>query len=180
MKELSLNILDIAKNSVTANATLIHIDVIETAQRLTITIRDNGCGMTPEFLERVADPFTTTRTTRKVGLGIPLLKMEAQMAGGDLTIVSTVGKGTELSAWFDQNNIDRPPLGDLSATVVTLIQGSPNIDFVFTHSCEEGSYTLDTREIREIMGDISLAEAAVLGWLSEFLIENESGLRREA
>ena len=176
MKELSLNILDIAKNSVTAGATLVEITVEETPARLTISVRDNGCGMTPEFVARVTDPFTTTRTTRKVGLGIPLLQMEAQMAGGDLTIVSEVGKGTTLTAWFDPNNIDMPPLGDLTSSLVTLIQGSPDIDFLFTHQVGEESYVLDTRQIREIMGEISLAEPEILGWLTDFLTENESTL----
>lgn len=176
MKELSLNILDIAKNSVTAGATLIEITVTEAPSRLTISVRDNGCGMTPEFVARVTDPFTTTRTTRKVGLGIPLLQMEAQMAGGNLTIESEVGKGTTTTAWFDPNNIDMPPLGDLVSSIVTLIQGSPDIDFLFTHSVGEGSYVLDTREIREIMGGISLAEPEILGWLTDFLTENESAL----
>lgn len=180
MKELSLNILDIAKNSVTAGASLVEISVTETPSRLTILVKDNGCGMTPEFVARVTDPFTTTRTTRKVGLGIPLLQMEARMAGGDLTIESEVGVGTTLTAWFDAKNIDMPPLGDLTSSVVTLIQGSPEIDFLFTHTLGEEGYTLDTREIREIMGDISLAEPEVLSWLADFLTENESTLRREA
>ncbi len=176
MKELSLNILDIAKNSVTAGATRIEITVAQTPVRLTITVRDNGCGMTPEFVARVTDPFTTTRTTRKVGLGIPLLQMEARMAGGDLSIESEVGKGTTTSAWFDPGNIDMPPLGDLVSSVVTLIQGSPDIDFLFTHSYGSESYCLDTRELREIMGDISLAEPEVLEWIAGFLTENESTL----
>lgn len=176
MKELSLNILDIAKNSVTAGATCIEITVTEMPQRLSITVADNGCGMTPEFVARVTDPFTTTRTTRKVGLGIPLLKMEAQMSGGDLTITSQVGEGTTVSAWFDPGNIDMPPLGDLNSSILTLIQGSPEIDFVFTHARGAGSYTLDTREIREIMGDISLAEPEILAWLGDFLQENEASL----
>ena len=176
MKELSLNILDIAKNSVTAGASLIEITVTETSSRLTISVSDNGCGMTPEFVAQVTDPFTTTRTTRKVGLGIPLLQMEARMAGGDLTIQSAVGKGTTTTAWFDPGHIDMPPLGDLVSSIVTLIQGSPDIDFRFTHSVGAEHYTLDTREIREIMGDISLAEPEVLSWLAGFLTENESTL----
>ncbi len=176
MKELSLNILDIAKNSVTAGATLVEITVEELPNRLSITVRDNGCGMTPEFVARVTDPFTTTRTTRKVGLGIPLLQMEARMAGGDLTIASEVGKGTILTAWFDPDNIDMPPLGDLPSSMVTLIQGSPDIDFLFTHLRDGAEYSLDTRDIREIMGDISLAEPEVLGWLSDYLTEHESTL----
>ena len=176
MKELSLNILDIAKNSVTAGATRIEILVEETPERLLISISDNGCGMTPEFVARVTDPFTTTRTTRKVGLGIPLLKMEAQQAGGDLSITSEVGVGTTTSAWFDPGNIDMPPLGDLNSSLLTLIQGSPDIDWVFTHRKGENEYALDTREIREIMGDISLAEPEILGWLSGYIEENEATL----
>ncbi len=176
MKELSLNILDIAKNSVTAGATAIDITVTETPEKLTIAVSDNGCGMTPEFVARVTDPFTTTRTTRKVGLGIPLMKMEAQQSGGDLAITSEVGVGTTTTSWFDPGNIDMPPLGDLSASILTLIQGSPEIDWRFTHSKGEASYTLDTREIREIMGDISLAEPEILSWLGDYIAEGENTL----
>lgn len=176
MKELSLNVLDVAKNSVTAGATLIEIIITETPSRLTITITDNGCGMTPEFVARVTDPFTTTRTTRKVGLGLPLMKMEAQMSGGDLTIDSQVGKGTTVTTWFDPTNIDMPPLGDIISSVITLIQGSPDIDFIFTHAVCQEQYTLDTREIRAIMGDIPLCEPDILAWLTDFLKENESNI----
>ena len=176
MKELSLNILDVAKNSVTAGATKIEILVEETPERITITITDNGCGMTPEFVKRVTDPFITTRTTRKVGMGLPLMKMEAQMSGGDLSIESQVGKGTTVKSWFDPRNIDMPPLGDLTSSVTTLIQGSPDIDFIFTHRTPAGEYTLDTGEIRQIMGDIPLSEPEVIAWLTDYLRENESNI----
>lgn len=176
MKELSLNILDVAKNSVTAGATKIEILVEETPEQLAITITDNGCGMTPEFVKRVTDPFTTTRTTRKVGMGLPLMKMEAQMSGGDLSIESQVGKGTTVKSWFDPRNIDMPPLGDLTSSVTTLIQGSPDIDFIFTHRTPAGEYTLDTGEIRQIMGDIPLSEPEVIAWLTDYLRENESNI----
>ena len=176
MKELSLNILDVAKNSVTAGATKIDILVEETPERLTITITDNGCGMSPEFVSQVTDPFTTTRTTRKVGMGLPLMKMEAQMSGGDLSIESQVGKGTRVTSWFDPGNIDMPPLGDLASSITTLIQGSPDIDFVFTHRTPQGEYTLDTGEIRQIMGDIPLSEPEVIVWLTDYLHENESNI----
>ena len=176
MKELSLNILDVAKNSVTAGATKIEILVEETPEQLAITITDNGCGMTPEFVKRVTDPFTTTRTTRKVGMGLPLMKMEAQMSGGDLSIESQVGKGTTVKSWFDPRNIDMPPPGDLTSSVTTLIQGSPDIDFIFTHRTPAGEYTLDTGEIRQIMGDIPLSEPEVIAWLTDYLRENESNI----
>ena len=177
MKELSLHILDIVKNSVTAGASHIDLKLEETAEQiLTITIADDGKGMSPEFLASVTDPFTTTRTTRKVGMGLSLMKMEAQMSGGDLSIESTVGEGTTVTSWFDPDNIDMPPLGDLTSSITTLIQGSPDIDFVFTHRTPAGEYTLDTGEIRQIMGDISLSEPEIISWLTDYLHENESNI----
>ena len=177
MKELSLNILDIAKNSVTAGATLVEITVTETPARLTITVSDNGCGMTPEFVARVTDPFTTTRTTRKVGLGIPLLQMEAQMAGGDLSIESEVGKGTTTSAWFDPGHIDMPPLGDLNSSILTLIQGSPDIDFLFEYLRQDGkTVRLDTAEVRQILGpEVPLDLPDVLVWMQGAMEFEEEG-----
>ena len=143
---------------------------------LTMVIRDDGRGMSPELLARVTSPFATTRTTRKVGMGLPLMKMEAQMSGGDLSIESQVGKGTTVKSWFDPRNIDMPPLGDLTSSVTTLIQGSPDIDFIFTHRTPAGEYTLDTGEIRQIMGDIPLSEPEVIAWLTDYLRENESNI----
>lgn len=174
MKELSLNILDIAKNSVSAGAKLISIGVSETESRLVITIDDDGCGMDPEFLAQVTDPFTTTRTTRKVGMGIPLLKMTAEMAGGSFDIQSTVGAGTTVTAQFDRFSIDRPPLGDLAGSVVTLVQGSPDTEFVLERKCDGDEYVFDTRQIREIMGGIPLNEPEILQWIQEYIMENES------
>lgn len=107
-------------------------------------------------------------------MGLPLMKMEAQMSGGDLAIESQVGVGTTVTTWFDPQNIDMPPLGDLTASLITLIQGNPEIDLVFTHAGPEGEYTLDTGEVRMIMGDISLAEPEVIEWLTEFIHENEA------
>lgn len=183
MKELSLNILDIAKNSVTAGAGLVRITVDETPARLTIVIADDGCGMSEEFLARVTDPFTTTRTTRKVGMGIPLFKMAAEMSGGGFEIRSQVGKGTETTAWFDPNSIDTPPMGDLTGSILTLIQGSPDIDFLFIHRRAAGDgtpkeYELDTRQIRQIMEGVPLDTPELLEWMRGFMTENESELLR--
>ena len=138
MKELSLNILDIAQNSVKANASLIGISIDETDDVLSFKITDNGKGMTADFLSRVTDPFTTTRTTRKVGLGLPLLKMEAEMTGGSFSIKSkseTEYKehGTEVFASFNKKSIDYIPLGDIIDTLCTLVQGAENTDFIFNH-----------------------------------------------
>ena len=179
MKELSLNILDIAQNSVTARSTLIRIDLVETDDTLTITVSDNGCGMSKEMVENVTSPFTTSRTTRKVGLGIPLFKMAAEQTGGHLTITSKSEKdypddhGTVTSALFYKNHLDYTPLGDIINTIVTLIQGMGEIDLVFTHKSETFDVFLDTREIRNTLGgEIPLSTPDVLVWINEFLKEN--------
>ncbi len=178
MKELSMNVLDITKNSVKARATRIGITVEETADELTLTITDNGCGMTEEMVRSVSDPFCTTRTTRKVGLGIPLLKLAAEQTGGDVTIHSRhesthpIDHGTEVTARFYKNHIDFTPMGDIISTLTTLIQGSPEIDFVFRHIAERGEVTLDTRELRATLGgDIPLSTPEVLSWITEYLTE---------
>ena len=179
MKELSLNILDIAQNSVTARSTLIRIDLVETGDTLKITVSDNGCGMSKEMVDNVTSPFTTSRTTRKVGLGIPLFKMAAEQTGGNLTISSRSEKdfpndhGTVTSALFYKNHLDYTPLGDIINTVVTLIQGMGDIDLIFTHKSETLDVELDTRVIRETLGGgIPLSTPDVLVWITEFLKEN--------
>jgi hypothetical protein len=183
MKELSLNILDIAENSVRANATLINITIIEDSETLKVTIGDNGCGMTKEILENVTNPFCTTRTTRKVGLGIPLLKLQAEQTGGSVTIVSKHKDefpdthGTETEALFYKNHIDMTPLGDIIATVITLIQCNENLDFLFTHTTLNGEVRLDTRELREVLGDVPLNTVEVIMWIKENLIEQYEALK---
>ncbi len=174
MKDLSLHVLDIAENSVRAEATLVTISVVNSAARDRIILRfsDNGRGMSPELLARVTDPFTTTRTTRRVGLGIPLFKDAAEQTGGSFSIESTLGVGTTTTAEFVRSCIDTPPEGDLCGSVVTLIQGSPEIDFLFTYETDKGSFTCDTREIRELLGDVPLSEPAVVSFLSEYLREH--------
>ena len=178
MKELSLNVLDIAKNSVKAGATLIGISLEEQNGALTLTITDNGCGMKPEILEGVINPFYTTRTTRKVGMGIPLLKLAAEQTGGEVRISSRhrdehpTDHGTEVTATFFIDHIDFTPIGDLPATMETLIMGSPEIDFVFTHRSDVLSVELDTRQIREILGsDIPLDSFEVIQWIGGNLRE---------
>lgn len=178
MKELSLNVLDIAKNSVKAKATLISITIREENHVLTLTIEDDGCGMKSEILEGVVNPFYTTRTTRKVGMGIPLLKLAAEQTGGKVEITSrhesefADSHGTRVVAMFHTDHIDFTPLGDLVSTMETLIMGSPEIDFVFLHETEQRSVRLDTREIREILGaDVPLDSFEVIQWISGFLRE---------
>ena len=181
MKELSLNILDIAQNSVRANATLIRIDLIETETTFTFTVTDNGCGMSESLLRSVTDPFTTTRTTRKVGLGIPLLKLAAEMTGGYIDITSSVGEdhGTKTKAHFFKSHIDYTPLGNIVDTVCTLVQGSPSIDFVFSHEMPDGSVSLDTRQMREILGEQTpLNDPEILLWIKDSLTQEYDEIKK--
>ncbi|MBR3768112.1 MAG: sensor histidine kinase [Clostridia bacterium] len=180
MKELSLNILDIAQNSVKARADTIKILLNETSETLTIEIIDNGCGMKKDFLECVSDPFTTTRTTRKVGLGIPLFKLAAQQTDGDLSISSRHedefpdSHGTELKAVFNKNHLDFTPLGDVISTVTVLIQGQPDIRWIYEHKTQKGTVSLDTEELKAVLGDVPLNTFEVIGWIGEYLKEQYS------
>ncbi len=173
MRELSLNVMDVAQNSVRAEASLVILTVTESDRedKLVISIEDNGCGMTEEQVASVIDPFFTTRTTRKVGLGVPLFKMSAEQTGGSFSIESELGKGTKTTASYVKSHVDMTPLGDINSTVSILIRCNPDIDFVFIHSTDIGSFTLDTRELREVLGDVSLDTPDVIEWISEFLKE---------
>ena len=179
MKEISLNILDIAENSVKAGASLTEITVTENDEQLTLTVRDNGCGMTAQTLKFVTDPFYTTRTTRKVGMGLPLLKMEAEQTEGTFEITSKSESeypedhGTEVTAVFNKKHIDYTPLGDVVSSIVTLIQGHPDTDFLFTHTYGSKSVILDTRELRAVLEDVPLNSYEVLDFINNFLREEE-------
>ncbi|MBQ2285792.1 MAG: sensor histidine kinase [Clostridia bacterium] len=180
MKEISLNILDIAENSVKAGASLTEITVTENDERLALTVRDNGCGMTEETLKSVTNPFYTTRTTRKVGMGLPLLKMEAEQTGGSLEITSvpqsedSVKHGTCVTAVFNKKHIDYTPLGDVVSSIVTLIQGHPDTDFLFTHINGNRTVALDTRELRTVLEDVPLNSYEVLDWIKNYLRKEEN------
>ncbi len=174
MRELSLNILDIAQNSISAGAPLITIEVCENRNdhTLLIGIYDNGKGMSEEQVKSVIDPFFTTRTTRKVGMGIPLFKMAAEQTGGSLEIKSELGVGTEVRAYFKTDSVDFTPLGDVASTIQMLITMNTDRDFVYKHSVDGKEFVCDTREIKEILGDVPLDTYEVSQWLIEFIKEN--------
>ncbi len=184
MKELSLNILDITENSVKAGATLTEILLDESNDTIIFTITDNGCGMTEETLKTVLNPFYTTRTTRKVGMGLPLLKLAAEQTGGSLEIFSKHKEtfpndhGTTVKTVFYKNHIDCAPLGDVVETVKTLIQGHPDTDFLFTHKKNRGEVVLDTRELREVLEGVPLNTYEVIKWIEGYLLEQYAEIQK--
>lgn len=179
MRELSLNILDIAENSVSAGAGLIEIDVLENTgnKTLSVIIRDNGRGMSEEMVRNVRDPFCTTRTTRKVGMGIPLFKMAAEMTGGCLELQSELGVGTVISAHFKTDSIDFTPLGDVDATILTLITMHEDIDFVYRFRIDENEFVLKTSELKAILGRVSFNDIDVRMWLKDYISEQTQIIR---
>ncbi len=178
MKELALHILDIAQNSITAGAKSIGISIVEdeAANTFVIRVEDDGCGMSEEMVQRVTDPYVTSRTTRKVGMGIPLLMHSAEQAGGRLKIESETGKGTTLEAMFEHNHIDRPELGDIAGVMTILIGGNPDIRFQYKHQKNEKEFTLDTDEIKETLEGIPINEPEVLKFIREMIRENISDI----
>ena len=179
MNDLSMHILDIVQNSISAGATRVTLTVDEApgADLLTIVIGDNGKGMTPEQVSRLSDPFFTSRTTRKVGMGIPLLMDSARQSGGDVRIESEPGKGTEVTAVFGYSNIDRPPLGDVANALMLLVSSNPALDFLFTYRYTGEEYLFDTVDVREILGDDALKDLTIIRNLEEMIKDNMREIR---
>jgi hypothetical protein len=170
--------MDVAQNSVSAGASLICIDISEKGDTLLIKIGDNGRGMGPGQVRRVTDPFYTTRTTRDVGLGVPLFKLAAEQTGGSFEIASELGKGTTVEARFVTSHIDMTPLGDINETIVLLVTCNPAIDFAYTREKDGRRFALDTREVRGILGEgVPLSEPDVAAWLRDWLRDNENELK---
>ena len=178
MKELSLHILDIMQNSIAAGASLVELTIAEDTEEdiLKFTVSDNGCGMSPEMVERVTDPFTTSRKTRKVGMGIPLLKLAAENAGGAVELSSEVGVGTVISATFGYSHIDRQPLGNMAETMLGIVTSYEETNFVYIHRVNDKEYKFDTREIKAVLGGVSFKEPEVMMWLKGYFEENEAEL----
>lgn len=173
MRELSMHILDIAQNSIVAGASLIKIIVQENLNEdiLTIVIEDDGKGMDEKALAMVTNPFFTSRTTRKVGLGIPMFKASAEACDGSFRINSKKGEGTYVEAKFKHSHIDRVPLGNMPDTMVVLVSSDVNIDFLYKHIRNDKEYVLDTREIKEILGEVPINSIEVLDWVKSNIIE---------
>jgi anti-sigma regulatory factor (Ser/Thr protein kinase) len=178
MRELSLNILDIAQNSISAGASLTEIVVNENTKdkTLLIGIYDNGCGMTEEQVKSVIDPFFTTRTTRKVGMGIPLFKMSCEQTGGKFTIESEKGVGTKINALYKTDSIDFTPLGDIASTIVTIVSMNADKEFLYRRVLDDKEFIFSTVEIKKILDGVPLSEPSVMNWIEEYLNEQYNEL----
>ena len=172
MRELSLNILDIVQNSIQANSSTVEIDIKILDNLLTICIIDDGVGMNSDMLKSVTDPFTTSRTTRKVGLGIPLFKMSSENSGGNFSIQSQLNKGTTVRATFVVDNIDRPPLGDIASTFSSLIYMNSSIRYILKYSYNNKSFTVDTKEIELALDNVPITEYEVIKFIEDMIKEN--------
>lgn len=181
MRELSLHILDIAENGITAGADCIEISINEargSEDLLTIVIQDNGHGMPVEKLQKPTDPFITTRTTRRVGLGLSLLAAAADRCEGKLEISSEAGRGTRIEATFRHHHIDRAPVGDMASTITTLIMGNPDVDFVYRHVIDSRDFILDTRDLKEDGQDSSLTDPVLIYHLTRSIRDSLGELAR--
>ena len=174
MKELSMHVYDLMENSTAANSTQVELTIRDSLKDniYAFTIKDNGKGMSPEFLAKVTDPWTTSRTTRKVGLGLPLIKMNTENAGGGMKIESEVGKGTELNFWFQHDHLDRPPMGDLAGSLVMLFSAHEDIHFIYKHITDDGEFVFDTDEIKEALDGMSMTDVSIMKYLKEMIQEN--------
>jgi len=167
VKDLSLHLLDIAQNSVSAGSKNVGIvlGTEEQDEMLLLAVKDDGCGMSAEFLANITDPFTTTRTTRKVGLGIPFLKQSAEAAGGKMTLTSEPGIGTTISVTFTIKHIDRIPVGDIGTTVSALMTSYPGIDWLFSIFSSKDKFALSTAEIKQTLEDVPIDSPEVAAWI---------------
>lgn len=179
MRDLGLHILDIVENAVAAGAKHIDLVIVQDigADRLTIKVQDDGCGMDAKTIQKARDPFYTTRTTRHIGLGIPLFAAAAERCAGGLTIASTPGQGTTLTATFQRSHIDRAPLGDMSHTLMSILMRDQTFDMYYKHQikclCVEHTFEFDTAEIKHELGEIPLTYPDVRDWLAEFIRQGE-------
>jgi hypothetical protein len=182
VRELALHLLDIAHNSVSARAQNITFWVIEdsAADRLHLTVEDDGCGMDADTVQRVVDPFVTSRTTRSVGLGIPLLKAAAESCEGFLEIQSKPGAGTRIDVEFQRSHIDRMPLGDLAETFLSLVVGCPDVHWRLVYQFDQDIFEFDDTEIKQTLDGIPLTEPSVLGYLRAAIRDGISQVQRAA
>jgi hypothetical protein len=182
MEDISLHILDVAENSIGAGATLIKITIsVDTPKDLlSVEIEDNGKGIPEDIRLKVLDPFVTTRTTRKVGLGLPLLAQAARETGGDITVKTANSSGTIVTAAFKQSHIDMKPLGNIAETLIVLIAGNLQTDFLFTYKRNGKAFSLDTRKIKKQLDGVPINSSPALSFLRDYLGTSLRDINNEA
>jgi hypothetical protein len=181
MKEIALHILDLIQNSTRANASIIEITIEESKKRniYSCTITDNGLGIPPDILSNILDPYTTTRTTRNIGLGLSLIQMNTINAGGNLTIESKINQGTRLHFWFEHNHWNRPPLGDIEGVITLLSTQNINIQYIYKHTTDNGDYIFDSKAVIEILDGMPLNSYLVFSQLKTLIRENINAINAE-
>ena len=181
MRELSLHIMDIMENGIGAGADLIRLSIEEDHRKnlLLVSVTDNGQGIPEALLDRVTDPFYTTRTTRRVGLGLSLFREASRRCGGEFSISSKEGEGTKTEATFRMDHIDLAPMGDIAGVMTSLIMGSPEVDFIYSHQADDQRFHLDTRAVRSELEGVPLNHPKVLQYLAETIREGLTGIRRK-
>lgn len=181
MQDIAMHILDIGMNSIKANADTVKITIQNNlnTSKLTITFEDNGCGMNEEEVINAQDPFYTSRSTRKVGLGIPFIKAAAEMSGGSFSLISKKNEGTILKVEFDSSNIDCPPLGNVEDSIVSLMVFDETINLIFNYYLNDSLFEVSTFQIKKELEDISMSEPAIQIWLTEYIGENIERLKKE-
>ncbi|MBR8534139.1 sensor histidine kinase [Carboxylicivirga sediminis] len=179
MKDLSMHIMDIVQNSVRAKAENITLSIVTDEYWLTIKVQDDGKGMDEVTLQKVRDPFYTSRTTRKVGMGIPLIQQNAELTGGHVEIESTLGVGTTLTAQFGRKHIDRPPMGDIASTAAMMMTGNEGVNLQFEVQCGDEQFAISTNEVKEVLGDVDIRLPKVTSFLKEMIEENLRELKIE-
>lgn len=176
MREISLNILDITRNSLKAGAKHIEIGIVSDEKFLSVTVKDDGCGMSAEMLESAADPFTTQRKTRAVGLGIPLFKHSAELTGGSFKITSSIGKGTTVTAIYCTDSVNLMPMGDLGETILQLITAETGTEFTVSVKTTKGSGEIATKKLKKVIGAAEFTHPDIIGFLRKYLKENITDL----
>jgi signal transduction histidine kinase len=171
MRELALHILDLVQNAIEAQASRVELCIDEDCAKdvLTIRVLDNGRGMSAEMVKTALDPFVTTRLTRRIGLGLALLDMSTSRSGGYMEIESEPGRGTKIKASYQYSHFDRPPLGNMAATIQTLITLNPQLDFSYHHTVMKRAFSVETRELAAAIGDIPFTQPEIIEWLKEYL-----------
>ena len=174
MKNIAYHILDIVHNSIQAKATLVDISLVETTgnHSLVLSVEDNGTGMTDTEVKAACDPYFTSRKTRHIGMGLPLLKQNAEQTGGDFFISSQPGKGTVVRAGFNTKNIDCPAMGDIVGAIHSLVTTTRNVDFVYHHCKDNKEYVLDTRELKKVLEDTPIYQREISSYIKEMIAEN--------